>query len=69
MSDLAKILQRSKPSLYRDLAAGKLPVGISLGRTRRWLRSEIEAWLASGCPDRASWEAMKAQELRGAPRR
>lgn len=30
--------------------AGKLPRPVHLGALVRWLRADLEAWLAAGCP-------------------
>ena len=59
MRDLARLLNRSVPSLARDLSAGRLPSGFRIGRARRWLREEIDSWLAAGCPVRREWEAIR----------
>ena len=45
-------------------AAGKLPDAVVIGaRSVRWRVDEIRSWLAAGCPDRGTWQAMK--ETRG----
>jgi excisionase family DNA binding protein len=41
-------------------AAGKIPPSVKLGRKRLWRREEISSWVAAGCPDGRTWEAMKA---------
>jgi predicted DNA-binding transcriptional regulator AlpA len=53
--DLARLLGRSVPSLDRDDAAGRLPAPVRIGGSKKWRRAEIVAWVAAGCPDRASW--------------
>ncbi|NLE38405.1 MAG: hypothetical protein GX621_10310 [Pirellulaceae bacterium] len=35
--------------------AGKLPSPVRVGRGLRWRVSEIDAWLAAGCPPRDEW--------------
>lgn len=44
-------------------SAGKLSCPVKLnGRAIRWVldgENGIRAWLAAGCPDRATWEAHK----------
>jgi predicted DNA-binding transcriptional regulator AlpA len=40
-------------------SAGKLPAGISLGRCKRWKKSEILAWIDADCPPRPKWVAMR----------
>jgi predicted DNA-binding transcriptional regulator AlpA len=57
---LAELLSRSVPSLQRDDAAGRLPAALRLGGSKRWRYSEIVAWVEAGCPDRKTWEALKA---------
>ncbi|MCH7596398.1 MAG: helix-turn-helix domain-containing protein [Planctomycetes bacterium] len=41
-------------------AQGRTPASIQLGRSRRWLRSELLAWLRAGCPPRDRREAKGA---------
>jgi predicted DNA-binding transcriptional regulator AlpA len=45
---LCEMLDRSEAAVDRDIAVGNIPPGFKIGRSRRWLRSEIEAWLAAG---------------------
>jgi predicted DNA-binding transcriptional regulator AlpA len=59
--DMAAYLHRSVASVDRDDAAGRLPKSSRIGQRKLWLRSEIEAWLLAGMPDRATWEAMQKQ--------
>jgi excisionase family DNA binding protein len=49
-SQLAETLKLSKRSIDRHIAEGKLPSGFLLGGARRWSRSEIDEWIACGCP-------------------
>ncbi len=45
-------------------AAGKIPPSVKLGRKRLWRREEIEEWVAAGCPDGRTWEALQAAASR-----
>jgi predicted DNA-binding transcriptional regulator AlpA len=56
-SELARYLQRSVASLYRDDARELIPAGFRLGNRRRWSRAEIDAWIAAGAPPRKEWQA------------
>ncbi len=57
---LAAMLELSERTIRTMDAAGKLPKPIKLnGRSVRWSVAEIEAWLARGVPDRATWESIK----------
>ena len=44
---------------HRLRAAGKVPPCVKLGRACRWNRAEIEGWIVAGCPDAATWQAMR----------
>jgi excisionase family DNA binding protein len=44
---------------YNLLASGKVPKPVRLGRSVKWRREELLAWVAAGCPARSAWEAMK----------
>jgi predicted DNA-binding transcriptional regulator AlpA len=59
IGDLAALVARSVPSLRRDDAAGRLPAAVRLGGSKRWRRSDIDLWVALGCPSRAEFEARK----------
>jgi predicted DNA-binding transcriptional regulator AlpA len=53
---LAVYLDRSLPALDRDIANGNVPAPCGrLNRSPRWLRSDIDAWLAAGMPGREEW--------------
>lgn len=41
-------------------AAGKLPAPARCGGKVLWIVADIRAWLAAGCPDRATWETRRA---------
>lgn len=59
IKELAVLLRRSEASLERDQAAGRLPRPVRLGGSRRWRRTEVEAWVAAGCPPLATWDATR----------
>ncbi len=44
-------------STVHELHAGeRLPAPLQIGRGRRWVKAEIEAWLLHGAPNRPAWE-------------
>ncbi len=50
IDDLSRLLKRSRASLHRDLAAGRLPRPIRFGAGSsavRWRRQTVLAWLES----------------------
>ena len=58
-SNLAETLRCSRRHVERLNATGRLPRPVRLGRAVRWLKSEIENWLALDCPNRLEYEALK----------
>jgi excisionase family DNA binding protein len=51
VSDLCERLQLSKRTISRMVAAGdRLPRPVQIGRNVRWTESDIEEWIAQGCP-------------------
>ncbi|MDD4889885.1 MAG: helix-turn-helix domain-containing protein [Phycisphaerae bacterium] len=55
----AALLGISRGHLWTLNSSGRLPAPVKLGRSVRWIRSELESWLAAGCPTRDCWRAMK----------
>ncbi len=58
-NDLARELNVSLRHVRRLDSSGKLPQPLRIGRCVRWSRETITSWVAAGCPDRDTWEAMK----------
>ncbi len=54
---LAVLLTRSETCLHRDDAAGRLPKALRIGGAKRWRLSDVQAWVAMGCPKRSEFEA------------
>ncbi|MBX7165916.1 MAG: hypothetical protein K1X74_06165 [Pirellulales bacterium] len=63
--ELATILKVSKRTLWRLLSGAKLPQPLHIGRSPRWRLTEINAWIAAGCPDRATWQFNPTQRPAG----
>ena len=38
---------------------GKIPRPIRIGHRTFWRPEELRDWVAAGCPDRETWEAMR----------
>lgn len=55
----AKLLGISTRHLWALNSSGRLPAPIRLGRSVRWRRDELQAWLDANCPSRDKWEAMR----------
>jgi len=50
VEQVAAIVNAGTRTVWRWAALGILPKPVSLGRSKRWLRREVEAWLARRCP-------------------
>lgn len=48
LPEVMHITKRGRSSIYADMAAGAFPNSIALGpRSRGWLLSDIEKWIAA----------------------
>ena len=57
--DLAAMLRLSLRTIRLMDRAGKLPEPLRVGGSVRWRLDEIRAWVAGGCPDRATWARIR----------
>jgi prophage regulatory protein len=57
----AKLCGVSGPTWHRRVAAGDIgPEPVRLGGRVLWRLEELERWVAAGCPDRRTWQALQA---------
>lgn len=54
-ADAARLLGISRAHLLKLHSTGQLPAPVRLGRSVRWNRAELVAWLAAGAPPRVRW--------------
>ena len=45
VSEVAKMLKVNRNFVYKLIKDGLFPKPVKLGRSSRWLKSEVEAWL------------------------
>lgn len=66
--DSATLCGVSRAQWFKLHSTGRIPAPVRLGtRAPRWIIDELKAWLAHGCPDRATWEDLKRRgEVSGA---
>jgi predicted DNA-binding transcriptional regulator AlpA len=55
----ARLCGVSPRTWYTWDAAGKIPQAIHIGRSAFWRPETLRDWVAAGCPDRETWEAMQ----------
>ncbi len=58
-ADLGAMFRIGRSKLYEMKSAGQLPRPVRLGRCVRWRLSDINAWIAAGCPSQERFEAMR----------
>ena len=51
IEDIAQILGCSTRHVRRLAAGGRIPRPIKLGALLRWLKTDVDQWIAAGCPD------------------
>ncbi len=47
---VAALLGCSARHVYRLADAGRMPAPVRVGALVRWRRTDLDAWLAAGCP-------------------
>lgn len=52
IANIVARLDRSRASIYRDIQRGEFPKPLRLGRSSRWLVSEIDAFIATRAAQR-----------------
>jgi predicted DNA-binding transcriptional regulator AlpA len=62
--DLARLLNISVRSVWRRDSAGQIPRPVRIGRSVRWSRDEVAAWVRAGCPARVVWEGFSKSTRR-----
>lgn len=55
--EVAAMLKVSQRQVWKLTSAGRLPAPIRLGRSVRWRASDIDKFIALGCPSRERFEA------------
>lgn len=57
---VAELLDISQRHVWKLHAGGLIPRPLRFGRSVRWNRAELLAWLEAGAPSRDEWESRKA---------
>jgi len=63
-AELARLLACSRRHIERLDSAGKLPKSVRIGHAKRWPLNLTKKWIAAGCPDRRTFEAMVEMETK-----
>lgn len=46
LRDVMALTKRGKTAIWDSVAKGRFPKPVKIGGSTRWVRSEVEAWLA-----------------------
>ncbi len=57
--EFANMLAISQRTLRRLVSEGKVLPAIRIGKSVRWIRRDVLAWVEQGCPSRKSSNSMK----------
>ena len=61
LKDVARALSVSPRHVSNLHKNGGIPAPVRLGRSVRWRRDDVIAWLEAQCPARERWEAEKGE--------
>lgn len=59
---VAGTIKLSQRTIWKLLAAGKMPRPVRIMRAVRWRAAEIDEWIRRGCPSTSEFEAATAGE-------
>ena len=57
VTETARLIGQAISTVHKAHRAGRMPAPVRLGRSIRWRRAELLAWIQAGCPSREAWEA------------
>lgn len=57
VDEAAAMLGLSESHLIEQTFAGRIPGGTKIGGARRWIKSALHEWIASGCPKPSARES------------
>ncbi|HEX6986067.1 MAG TPA: helix-turn-helix domain-containing protein [Planctomycetaceae bacterium] len=67
MSAVAGLLSVSERHVWRLRDGGLMPAPLKLGSAVRWRRTDLDAWLAAGCPPCRTVSPRRAKTPSGRP--
>ena len=56
VTQVAAMAGLHRATVFKLVSAGKFPRPIKLGRSTRWVKDELLAWIAAKCPPVGKWE-------------
>ena len=61
VNEVAELLGVSIRHVWALHASAQIPRPLKLGRSCRWVRTDLLAWMEGGAPSREEWESQKAK--------
>ena len=56
VTQVATMAGLHRATVFKLVSAEKFPKPIKLGRSTRWVKDELLAWIAAKCPPLGKWE-------------
>ena len=50
VKEVARLLGVGERTVWSKVASGAMPQPVRIGKLCRWVRTDIEEWVAGGCP-------------------
>ncbi|MDR1612087.1 MAG: helix-turn-helix domain-containing protein [Planctomycetota bacterium] len=63
--ETATLCGMSRAAWHKQLASGRIPCPVKIGRLSRWRRRELESWIDAGCPARQKWDVLQSDGKHG----
>ncbi len=63
--ETAEFLGISVRHVYKLHSSGRIPLPVRLGRSVRWRREELIAWIDAGAPPRDRWLGLRVSLIKG----
>lgn len=67
VNQVARFLGVSTRQVWNLRTEGLLPQPVRLGRSSRWRRTELVAWVDAGCPPGAEWSSVRSRPGKEVP--
>ena len=61
-TEAAELCAVSARTWDRLRSAGKIPAPVQVGGSPRWSVTELQNWVAAGCPERSVWQQIRQKD-------
>ena len=60
VSQVSKLTKLSERTIWRMISENRTPAIVRVGRSVRFMASDVDAWIKAGCPNRETFEIQQA---------